>query len=315
MLPEEVSIQSTDFKFKNLIGKYQGKVRDVYDIGDLLIMIATDRISAFDHILPRPIPSKGQVLNQISQYFLESVRDICPVWLTSVPDPNVSIGHKCKPIAIEMVVRGYLAGHAWRTYQSGQRILCGELLPDHLKEGQAFDQPIITPTTKASEGHDQDISYDELIKQKIVSKDILDEMYRCSLLLYQRGQQMASDKGLILVDTKYEFGLHQNKLTLMDEIHTPDSSRYYLLEGYEERLNSNEPQKQLSKEFVREWLIRHQFQGLDEQFMPHFPDGFVWEISDRYIQLYEKITGTPFVNQANPFILNRIQKNLQDFLI
>jgi len=315
MTPESICIQHTDFKFKNQKGKYQGKVRDVYDLGDTLIMIATDRISAFDHVLPRPIPSKGQVLNQTAQYFLQSVQDICPVWLQSVPDPNVSVGLKCNPIPIEMVVRGFMAGHAWRTYHSGIKTLCGVGLPEGLREGDPFENAIITPTTKASEGHDQDISYTELLDLNIIDQLTLDKMYNYAIQLYTRGQEMANKQGLILVDTKYEFGLHNGSVILMDEIHTPDSSRYYLADGYEQRQKQGEPQIQLSKEFVREWLIHHQFQGLENQIMPHFPDSFVWEISQRYIQLYEKITGSEFVNYANTNIMDRIKSNLQEYLI
>lgn len=312
---ESLCIQSTDLKFKNQVSRYQGKVRDVYDIGDKLVVIATDRISAFDCVLSRPIPSKGQVLNQLAQHFLESVRDICPVWLQECPDPNVSIGLKCKPIPIEIVVRGYLAGHAWRTYKSGQRILCGVHMPDGMKESQAFPQPIITPTTKASEGHDQDVSREEILRLGLIPDADLDRIFAYARALYQRGAEMAMAHGLILVDTKYEFGYFEGKIMLMDEVHTPDSSRYYLAESYEDNLAGNKPQIQLSKEFVREWLIAHGFQGLDGQMMPHMSDSFVWEISDRYIELYEKITGTSFEKLASPDIMTRLKSNLRAYLL
>jgi len=311
---ESLCIQYTDLRFKNQISRYQGKVRDVYDIGDRLVMIATDRISAFDCVLPRPIPSKGQVLNQIARHFLEAVRDICPVWLLETPDPNVSIGLKCNPVPIEIVVRGYLAGHAWRCYKSGLRSLCGVSMPDGMKESQAFQVPLITPTTKASEGHDQDVSREEILGMGLIPEKDLDTIYQYAHSLYQRGSEMARDHGLILVDTKYEFGYYEGQIMLMDEVHTPDSSRYYLADSYEDNLNNNKAQTQLSKEFVREWLIAHGFQGLEGQMMPHMSDSFVWEISNRYIELYERITGKEFENFALPDIMIRLKENLRSYL-
>jgi len=313
-LPEKVCLGSTDYVFKNQRSLYHGKVRDVYDLGDELLMITTDRISAFDCILPRPIPYKGQVLNQIACYFLEAVKDICPVWLKSSPDPNVSIGIKCNPVPIELVVRGYLAGHAWRTYKTGQRVICGVTMPDGLNESDRFPTPLITPTTKASAGHDEDISYEEILERKILTKNELDKIYKISIQLFHRGQEMANKQGLILVDTKYEFGYRDRDLVLMDEIHTPDSSRYFLSEGYLERQLNGEPQIQLSKEFVREWLMDHGFQGKEGQLMPHMPDAFVWEISRRYVELYEKITGKQFEKPVLEDVNARIQRNLINLL-
>lgn len=289
---------------------YNGKVRDVYDFGDRLAVVVSDRISAFDHILPRPIPFKGQVLNLIAAHFLESTRDICPNWLQSVPDANVSIGLKCTPIKLEMVVRGYLAGHAWREYAAGNRILCGVDMPDGMSEADKFPTPIITPATKAEEGHDEDISKAEILNQKILPKETYELLERYSLDLFQRGTEMAAQRGLILVDTKYEFGLHNGMVYLIDEIHTPDSSRYYIADGYAERQASGEKQKQLSKEFVREWLMEHGFQGKDGQVMPTMPDDFVWLVSDRYIELYEKLTGKTFDKQFDEDILNRISSSI-----
>ncbi len=312
--PESICITRTDFRFNNQKSIYHGKVRDVYDLGNELLMITTDRISAFDHILPRPIPYKGQVLNQMAAHFLEAARNVCPVWLKSSPDPNVAIGLKCEPIPIEMVIRGYLAGHAWRTYRNGSRSLCGVRLPQGLKEGEEFPNPIITPTTKASEGHDIDISKAEILEQGIISSEILNKMYDCSFALYEMGSEMARAKGLILVDTKYEFGILNDEIILMDEIHTPDSSRYYIAEGYEDRLKKNEPQIQLSKEFVREWLISYGFQGRENDLMPEMPDAFVWEVSRRYIELYEKITGKPFVKEDSVSIEDRLKMNLKNYL-
>jgi phosphoribosylaminoimidazole-succinocarboxamide synthase len=312
--PEQLSLRSTDFKFKNQIGKYNGKVRDVYDLGDQLLIITTDRISAFDHILSRPIPYKGQVLNQIAAHFLNTVKDICKVWLMDCPDPNVSIGYKCKPIPIEMVVRGYLAGHAWREYSSGKNSLCGVMFEKGLKENQKFNLPIITPSTKASSGHDEDISLDEIKKKKIVSEELLDQMCKLALNLFERGTNMAADRGLILVDTKYEFGLIDNDLVLMDEIHTPDSSRYFEEHAYYENWSKGLPQVQLSKEFVREWLMAHGFQGKEDQIMPEMPDLFVWHTSDRYVELYEKITGVKFQKPDPEVSLSdRIAQNLSNY--
>jgi len=289
------TLDKTQFQFPKQIAFYKGKVRDVYTIeGNILVMVASDRISAFDVVLPRGIPYKGQVLNQIAEQFLNATRDIVPNWLMATPHPNVSIGRMCQPFKVEMVVRGYLAGHAARTYQSGLRELCGVKLLEGLKENDKLPQPIITPTTKASEGHDEDISKEEIIKQGIVSKAHYKELERITLKLYARGQEMAKERGLILVDTKYEFGLYKNEIYLMDEIHTPDSSRYFYLEGYEERQKKGEEQKQLSKEFVRRWLIENGFQGKEGQTVPHMSDEWVNEISNRYIELYEKVSGKKF---------------------
>lgn len=311
LVPEEYCIRHTNFIFKNQKSVYHGKVRDVYDMDSQLLVVCTDRISAFDHILPRPIPYKGQVLNQIAQHFLEASKEICPVWLQSVPDPNVSVGVKCNPIPIEVVVRGYLAGHAWRQYRNGERSICGVRMKNGMKESEEFDQPIITPTTKALEGHDMDISREEILNLQIVKKSILDEIYDYAFSLFELGSRMAYEKGLILVDTKYEFGLYNGQVMLMDEVHTPDSSRYYVLEGYRERLEQSKPQIQLSKEFVREWLMSFGFQGRDNDIMPQIPDTFVWEISKRYIELFEKLTGKEFVKFNLTPIEERIKDNLK----
>lgn len=277
---------------------YRGKVRDVYTIEDKwLVMIASDRISAFDVILPRPIPFKGQVLNQLAAFMLEKCRDICINWLLEVPDPHVSIGYKCIPFKIEMVVRGHLVGHAWRTYASGNRELCGVKLPDGLKENDAFPHPIITPSTKAAEGHDEDISREEIIRQGLATAEQWEELTHYSLQLFERGKNLAASRGLVLADTKYEFGLLNGKVCLMDEIHTPDSSRYFHLEGFEDRQARGEKQKQLSKEFVREWLIANGFMGKPGQKVPEMTDDWVKEISQRYIELYELVTGESFVGE------------------
>ena len=277
---------------------YKGKVRDVYTIEDrLLIMIASNRISAFDVILPRPIPYKGQVLNQIAAYMLQNTVDICANWLLNVPAPNVSIGLKCVPYKIEMVVRGNLTGHAWRTYSAGQKYLCGVEMPEGLKENDYFPAPIITPSTKAAEGHDEDISKEEIIARKIVSKEDYEQLEKYALLLFARGKELAAKRGLILVDTKYEFGKLGDKLILIDEIHTPDSSRYFYADGFEERQSKGEKQKQLSKEFVREWLIENNFMGKEGQQVPEMSDEWISIISNRYIELYEKLIGEKFVPQ------------------
>ena len=284
------------FEFPAQTAFYRGKVRDVYTIEDKwLVMLASDRISAFDVVLPRRIPFKGQVLNQIAHHFLSQTQDIVPNWVLDCPAPNVSVGKMCKPFKVEMVIRGYLAGHAARTYQSGQRILCGVTLPDGLKENDKLPQPVITPTTKASEGHDEDISREEILKQGIVSEEHYLQLEKFTHALYNRGTELAAKQGLILVDTKYEFGLYDDKVMLMDEIHTPDSSRYFYLEGYEERQKNGETQKQLSKEFVRQWLIANGFQGKEGQSIPEMNDEWVNEISERYIELYEKVTGKKFI--------------------
>jgi len=304
-----MTLDKTNFKLPNQTAYYKGKVRDVYTIGnDILVMIASDRISAFDVVLPRGIPYKGQVLNQIAEQFLNATRDLVPNWLISSPHPNVSIGRMCQPFKVEMVVRGYLAGHAARTYNSGLRELCGVSLPEGLKENDKLPQPIITPTTKASEGHDEDISKEEIIAQKIVSKEHYEQLEKYSLALYQRGQEIANKMGLILVDTKYEFGLFNNEITLMDEIHTPDSSRYFYLEGYDERQAKGEEQKQLSKEFVRRWLIENGFQGKEGQSIPAMSDEWINEISTRYIELYEKVTGKKFIKSNYDTILKDVEE-------
>jgi phosphoribosylaminoimidazole-succinocarboxamide synthase len=303
------TLDKTDFRLPGQTAYYKGKVRDVYTLeNDLLVMIASDRISAFDVVLPRGIPYKGQVLNQIAEQFLNATRDIVPNWLIASPHPNVSIGRQCQPFKVEMVVRGYLAGHAARTYLSGGRMLCGEVLPEGLKENDRLPRPIITPTTKASEGHDEDISKQEIIAQNLVSREHYEQLERYTLALYQRGQEIANRMGLILVDTKYEFGLFNNEILLMDEIHTPDSSRYFYKEGYEERQASGEEQKQLSKEFVRRWLIENGFQGKEGQVVPAMSDAWINEISDRYIELYEKVTGNTFVKSDYKQILSDVEQ-------
>lgn len=284
-------------EFPNQTDFYQGKVRDVYSFGEHLLMIASDRISAFDVVLPRLIPYKGQVLNQIAEHFLKATSDIVPNWLIFTPAPNASFGFKCQAIPIEMVVRGYLVGHLWREYKAGKREVCGVSLPDGLVENQKLPYPIITPTTKASEGHDEDISIQEIIQKGIVSEGILDELCKISLKLFERGQEMANSKDLILVDTKYEFGLRNEEIILMDEIHTPDSSRYFYKNSYEDLFKLGQPQKQLSKEFVREWLISNNFQGKENQQVPSISDEFVNQISERYILLYEEITGKEFIKE------------------
>ncbi|WAC15205.1 phosphoribosylaminoimidazolesuccinocarboxamide synthase [Dyadobacter pollutisoli] len=301
------SIPETNFQFPGQTGFYKGKVRDVYSFEKRLVMVATDRISAFDVILPRAIPYKGQVLNQIAAHFLNATSDIVPNWLQEVPDPNVSIGIKCQAYPVEMVVRGYLAGHAWREYSLGKRSVCGVSLPDGLKENGKLPTPIITPTTKAHEGHDEDISREEILAQGLVSEDEYEHLERYTLALFARGTEMAADQGLILVDTKYEFGQLDGIIYLIDEIHTPDSSRYFYQDVYAENQNANLPQKQLSKEFVREWLIQNGFQGKDGQSVPEMTDERVQLISDRYIELFEKVTGNKFQknNLDNP--LKRIE--------
>lgn len=304
-------LKSTDFQFSGQTGKYTGKVRDVYSFGDKLVMIASDRISAFDVVLPRPIPFKGQVLNQIAAIFLEKTKDIVPNWVLSTPDPNVTIGKKCEPYKVEMVIRGYLAGHAWREYRDGKRMLCGVPLPEGLKENDKLPTPIITPSTKADEGHDEDISKEEILKQGIVAKDEYEKLEEYTQKLFARGTQLAAEQGLILVDTKYEFGKFDGEITLIDEVHTPDSSRYFYAEGYEERQTKGENQKQLSKEFVRQWLISNGFQGKEGQNVPEMNDEFVSSVSERYIELFENITGQKFVKDENPDILSRIKNNIE----
>lgn len=309
------AITKTDFKFEGLKSKYTGKVRDVYNINDkYLVMVVSDRISAFDVVLPKGIPYKGQVLNQIAAKFLDSTADIVPNWKISTPDPMVTIGHMAEPFKVEMVIRGYLTGHAWREYKSGKRTLCGVALPDGMVENQKFPKPIITPTTKASEGHDEDISRDEIIKQGIVSKEDYEKLEEYTYKVFERGTEIAAKMGLILVDTKYEFGKKDGKIYLIDEIHTPDSSRYFYAAGYEERLKKGEAQKQLSKEFVRQWLIENNFQGKENQVVPNMPEDFVSQVSERYIELYENIVGEKFVKADSTNILERIEKNVSEAL-
>jgi phosphoribosylaminoimidazole-succinocarboxamide synthase len=308
----------SSFIFPNQTKFYQGKVRDVYTIDSRwLVMIASNRISAFDVILPKLIPFKGQVLNQIAAYMLNATKDICPNWLMDVPAPNVSIGKKCNPFKIEMVVRGNLTGHAWRTYSSGKRELCGVPMPDNLKENDYFPSPIITPSTKAEEGHDEDISKEEIIKRNIVTKDEWKIIEDYALKLFERGKQIASKQGLILVDTKYEFGKIDDTVYLMDEVHTPDSSRYFYADGFEERQQKGEKQKQLSKEFVREWLIANDFMGKEGQTVPEMSDEWVNTISQRYIELYEKVIGSKFIPEPLPKeeIYDRIIESLQKLQI
>ena len=307
-------MNSAPYQFPNQTSFYKGKVRDVYGIGDHLLMITSDRISAFDVVLPKLIPFKGQVLNQIASYFLQKTADIVPNWLLATPDPNVAFGLKCEPFAIEMVIRGYLVGHLWREYKSGKREVCGVKLPEGLKENQQLPEPIITPTTKASEGHDEDISVAAIVAQGIVSNTHMTELCDITKRLFQRGQEMAAEKNLILVDTKYEFGLYQGKIMLMDEIHTPDSSRYFYKEPYTELFEKGLAQKQLSKEFVREWLIANGFQGKEGQQIPIITDEFVQQISDRYVLLYEEITGMKFIKEPQEDLNNRIFTNTIQFL-
>lgn len=311
LISDEQCITRTQFKLPSITSVYHGKVRDVYIIDNrLMVMVVSDRVSAFDFIMPRPIPYKGQVLNQLAAYFLEATRDICPNWVISVPDANATIGVLCKPYKVEMVIRGYLSGHAWREYSSGKRIICGVSMPDGLKENDPFPEPILTPTTKSDHGHDLDISREEIIRQGIVPEDEYVQIENYTRALYARGSKMAADKGLILVDTKYEFGRSNDKIYIIDEIHTPDSSRYFYADGYEERQKSGEPQRQLSKEFLRQWLIANNFQGLEGQEIPVFPDDFVKEVSDRYIELYQKITGKNFERASSDNSLQRIKDNL-----
>jgi phosphoribosylaminoimidazole-succinocarboxamide synthase len=303
----------SQYIFNNQTSFYKGKVRDVYSIGtDVLVMVASNRISAFDVILPSPIPFKGQVLNQIAAYMLNATKDICPNWLISTPAPNVSIGKRCIPFKIEMVVRGNLTGHAWRTYSSGKRILCGVTMPDGLKENDYFPTPIITPSTKASEGHDEDISKEEIIAQGLASAEDWKILEKYALQLFERGKAIAAEQGLILVDTKYEFGKIGNDIYLMDEIHTPDSSRYFYADGFEERQANGERQKQLSKEFVREWLIENNFMGKEGQKVPYMSDEWIATISSRYIELYEKVIGKKFIPEilSNDETYDRIVKTL-----
>jgi phosphoribosylaminoimidazole-succinocarboxamide synthase len=306
------ALKETNFHFPGQKKMYRGKVRDVYFIGDdYLVMVASDRISAFDHVLPKGIPYKGQVLNQLAARFLDATSDIVPNWLIAVPDPNVSIGLKCKPIMVEMVIRGYLSGHAWREYKAGKRVICGVSMPEGMKESDPFPTPIITPATKAKEGHDEDISREDIIAKGIVEESTYLQMEDFTRRLYQRGSEIAAAQDLILVDTKYEFGMDpEGNIRLIDEIHTPDSSRYFYRDGYEGRQARGEAQKQLSKEFVRQWLISNEFQGLDGQQMPIMPDDFVSVVTERYIELFEKITGGKFIKADTARIQSRVEANI-----
>jgi phosphoribosylaminoimidazole-succinocarboxamide synthase len=309
------SLTKTNYTFPGQTAVYHGKVRDVYTINnDLLVMVATDRISAFDVILPKGIPYKGQVLNQIAAKFLDATADIVPNWKMASPDPMVTVGIRCEPYKVEMVIRGYLTGSAWREYKSGAHSLCDISLPEGMRENQKFPSPIITPTTKADEGHDENISKEEIIAQGLVSRDEYEQLEQYTYALFQRGTEMAAQKGLILVDTKYEFGKHNGKIYLIDEIHTPDSSRYFYNEGYEERFLKGEPQRQLSKEFVREWLMEDGFQGKEGQKVPDMTDNFIQQVSERYIELYEKITGEKFEKADAKDVLQRVEQNIHRHL-
>lgn len=309
------TIVRTDYEFPGQSKVYHGKVRDVYSIGnDLLVMVASDRISAFDVVLPRGIPYKGQVLNQIAAKFLDATSDIVPNWKIASPDPMVTIGRLCEPFPVEMIIRGYLTGSSWRSYKNGARHICGVPVPDGMKEHQKFDKPIITPTTKATEGHDEDITREEIIAKGLVSEAEYTQLEKYTYALFERGTQMAADKGLILVDTKYEFGKRDGKIYLIDEIHTPDSSRYFYKEGFDERFAKGEQQKQLSKEFVREWLMANGFQGHAGQTPPEMDDAYVKSVSDRYIELYEGITGEKFIRADVSSVLKRVEQNILNFL-
>lgn len=310
------ALVKTEFQFSGQKSVYHGKVRDVYNIHDeTLVMVVTDRISAFDVILPEGIPYKGQMLNQIAAKFLDATKDICPNWKLATPDPMVTVGLQCKGFPVEMIVRGYLCGSAWRAYKNGVREICGVKIPDGMRENQKFPQPIITPTTKAEMGmHDEDISEEDIIKKGLMSRSDYATLQKYTLALFERGTQMAAERGLILVDTKYEFGTYEGDIYLIDEIHTPDSSRYFYSEGYEERLAKGEPQRQLSKEFVREWLMENGFQGKEGQLVPEMTPTIVESISNRYIELYEQITGETFVKASTDDLLGRIEKNVKDFL-
>lgn len=310
------TLTKTTYQFPGQIGVYNGKVRDVYSIeGDKLIMVATDRISAFDVILPKGIPFKGQVLNQIAAKFLDATTDICPNWKLATPDPMVTVGITCKGFPVEMIVRGYLCGSAWRAYKNGAREICGIKLPDGMRENEKFPEPIVTPTTKAEIGeHDADISKEEILAQGLATPEEYALLEKYTLQLFKRGTEIAAQRGLILVDTKYEFGLHDGKIYLMDEIHTPDSSRYFYSDGYQERFEKGEPQRQLSKEFVREWLMDNGFQGKEGQQVPEMTDEIVKSISDRYIELYEHITGEKFVAEDSDKLEERIERNVLKFL-
>ncbi|GAB3335092.1 phosphoribosylaminoimidazolesuccinocarboxamide synthase [Larkinella ripae] len=311
MSTADQAIKETNFHFDGQTGFYRGKVRDVYHFEDRLVMVASDRISAFDVVLPRAIPYKGQVLNQTAAHFLKATADIVPNWLLDVPDPNVSVGLKCRSYPVEMVVRGYLAGHAWREYRAGKRTLCGVTLPEGLNESDQLPEPIITPSTKAQEGHDEDISREAILKQGIVPESEYVQLEKYTLALFQRGTEMAAERGLILVDTKYEFGALNGQIYLIDEIHTPDSSRYFYADSYAENQAKGIQQKQLSKEFVREWLIANQFQGKEGQTIPAMTDEWISQITNRYIELYETVTGQSFVRSETDTIYHRIEENIR----
>ncbi|MDK2841936.1 MAG: phosphoribosylaminoimidazole-succinocarboxamide synthase [Anaerophaga sp.] len=309
------AIVETNFSFPRQKDVYKGKVRDVYNIDDeFLVMIVSDRISAFDVVLPRGIPFKGQVLNQIASKFLDATADIVPNWKVATPDPMATVGYYCEPFKVEMVIRGYLTGHAWREYKAGKRELCGNPLPEGMVENQKFEEPLITPTTKAVVGHDEDISPDEILRQGLVSEEDYIQLEKYTKALFKRGTEMAAEKGLILVDTKYEFGKKDGKIYLIDEIHTPDSSRYFYADGYENRLRNGEPQRQLSKEFVRQWLIENGFQGKEGQKVPEMTDDYIARVSERYIELYEKITGETFQKAKAEDVASRIEKNVTEYL-
>ncbi len=309
------AIVKNDFQFEGQKVHYVGKVRDVYNINDdYLVMVVSDRISAFDVVLPKGIPFKGQVLNQIAAKFLDATTDILPNWKIGVPDPMVTVGHRCEPYKVEMVIRGYLSGHAWREYKAGKRTICGVAMPDGMVENQKFPEPIITPTTKADEGHDEDISKEEIIAQGLVSREEYEQLEAYTRAIFQRGTEIAAKMGLILVDTKYEFGKKNGTIYLMDEIHTPDSSRYFYMEGYEERLARGEKQKQLSKEFVREWLMDNGFQGQEGQQVPEMTEEVVNGITERYIELYEAVTGEKFVRAEADDVMARIERNVSEYL-
>lgn len=312
----ESTLTTTNYTFPGQTAVYKGKVRDVYNINNQkIVLIASDRISAFDAVLPKGIPYKGQILTSIATKFLNETKDLVPNWLEATPDPNAAIGLFCEPYKVEMVIRGYLAGHAWREYKSGKRTICGVEMPEGMKQNDKFPEPIITPATKAEDGdHDEDISKEEIIAQGIVSKAEYEQLEKYTRALFQRGTEIAAKQGLILVDTKYEFGKKEGVIYLIDEIHTPDSSRYFYADGYEERQQKNEEQKQLSKEFVREWLIENGFQGLEGQSIPEIPDTFVETVTERYIELFEKITGEKFMKADNSDIANRIESNVTDYL-
>jgi len=308
------AIKETHFQFKGQTGFYRGKVRDVYYFGDTMAMVATDRISAFDVVLPRAIPDKGRVLNQIAARNLEATKNLVPNWVIKTPDPNVTIGFKCEPFPVEMVVRGYLAGHAAREYKAGKRILCGVILPEGLKENDKLPTPIITPTTKAKVGHDEDISREEILSRGLVSEEDYKQLETFTLRLFEKGTQLASERGLILVDTKYEFGKHNGAIYLIDEVHTPDSSRYFYRNGYEERQKNGEPQKQLSKEFVRQWLIENGFQGKEGQKVPEMTDDIVKSISERYQELYHQMTGETLTPVNYDTLLERIEQSIVNYI-